>query len=1756
MGIPSELISQLVKINNNTAKKKTESTVYGETVERDGSIYVRFDGSELLTPVSNTANVGPGERVIVLIKNHTATITGNLTSPAARVVTDPVTQKKTVENIDLDGVDSIRVELIEVKELLGEKVSLGEIEGEFAAIDELQADNVSVKARLTAVEVDVSNLQADNANIKEKLTAAEGDISTLKADNVTIKDKLSANEVSVKTLEADNVSVKGKIEAAEADITTLKADNVTVKGKIEAAEADITTLKADNVTVNGKIEAAEADISTLKTDNVTVKGKIEAAEADISTLKADNVTVKGKIEATEADIKTLKTNKLDATAADIKYATIGSLDAEKARIDDLSVNKLDANSATITDLQAGLADIDTLIFGSASGTSIQTSFANSVIAQLGNAQIKSAMIESVSASKITAGDIITNNIKVKSNDGKLLISDETIQISDDTRVRVQIGKDAANDYSINIWDDEGNLMFSKGGITDSAIKEAIIRNDMVKDDANISAKKLDIDSLFDEVNGSSKTIKSSKIMVDEKNQTLDVAFTSMTSDLNGAKDDISSQGTQISAIQGQITSKVWQQDIETAVDGIEVGGRNLLRKYMRAGGYTTYVDDLSIMIQSGKVDRYFYLKTTSDITAGETYTLSFDVSGFAEGATHNWYCLQLYESWSWIPITKNGRVSGTIVAKSDIPANTELLIDDEPASDIPTAYTLSNFKLEKGNKATDWTPAPEDVDGAVTTLNTKYSELKQSTDGVALTVAGHTTELTNKAGKGEVTDVSNRVTNVEANLEGFKSTVSSTYTTKEDFNNLEIGGRNLLPTSVFKDPNSVFQNTTVWVFQNNGIFVSAAYHYSYFGITLCENLVVGETYTISCRVASSPTANYSAFRFGNVKHVDNNGQYYFESSPRDEHKIVCTFEATSNILTMTLYPYAHDTSAPPADAWMYAYDIKLEKGNKATDWTPAPEDVEDDISDLSGRMENAETKIEQKADSISLSAYASKTDLENGMNAVKQWKSEQAIDLRDTTVYSESKWYPVVGARMPGAYYLYIQVYANLHGECKPSWCTHDDGFVVDFGVKTKASGWGATDADTVILEDTYKFIAYGEASPVSYDQCYASSEPILWLRGGGYYRVRTDYACLWTPYPSGYTWQSGQYAYAFNVSSFRPTPLGNHLASDEETKASLEVLTNGIKANVTETNDLKTRMSTVEQTAEGLTVSLEELEIGGRNLYTGTKDFSGDDWDERNHWTVDGVDSIGNVRLKKSSSWHGVCQYMSVKAGETYTLSMNVLGDGAATHIFFASECDEVGNEISQKWFDLGVAPTVEKRVSATYTVVNDSHLWFRLENSVSGATLWISSLKLEKGNKPTDWTPAPEDVQNGIDNASKTATNFLSYDATNGLQVGNKSSGSWSGYRTQIKSDAFNILDADGMVCASYGKNLIELGKGNTDSVISLCGGLGEIKVTKSTDYTSTEIGILDLQGDHIRLVGSSLTSIHTSYDEYLVPDDPSYGTKRISFSIEASKYNGIHLGGYKYVDSDYNSDDSSASIDITVNSVIGLADDISMTGRYSALYDTVQGDITIRPGLGGNLLLEPANDLILDPGRYTKVRSKLFISSAEKAAYNDGVTGWYFGDDGTAHVTHVDGASISFHYGNSSETSSIIRETDYGVISINGMKFGVNRVLWSGAYYMQGSHDIELDEYVTDQANGIVLIFSSYSGGAAQNSGWNAFFVPKHMTGCDIVFTMSTSKFGTMATKTLLVDRDFIYGSDDNVASGTSSSGITYNNKAFVLRYVIGV
>lgn len=139
----------------------------------------------------------------------------------------------------------------------------------------------------------------------------------------------------------------------------------------------------------------------------------------------------------------------------------------------------------------------------------------------------------------------------------------------------------------------------------------------------------------------------------------------------------------------------------------------------------------------------------------------------------------------------------------------------------------------------------------------------------------------------------------------------------------------------------------------------------------------------------------------------------------------------------------------------------------------------------------------------------------------------------------------------------------------------------------------------------------------------------------------------------------------------------------------------------------------------------------------------------------------------------------------------------------------------------------------------------------------------------------------------AAKTATNFMQFTDGAGLEVGNKTSGSWSGYRTKISASAFEILNRAGTTLAYYGDKLIQLGKNAKDAVIELCGGVGKILVeTKSGNAAlSIQSEYVDIKGVHESVLETSSSSgscIAGAVDDSFVVNTYSDANNKANFDI----------------------------------------------------------------------------------------------------------------------------------------------------------------------------------------------------------------------------------------------------------------------------------
>lgn len=185
-------------------------------------------------------------------------------------------------------------------------------------------------------------------------------------------------------------------------------------------------------------------------------------------------------------------------------------------------------------------------------------------------------------------------------------------------------------------------------------------------------------------------------------------------------------------------------------------------------------------------------------------------------------------------------------------------------------------------------------------------------------------------------------------------------------------------------------------------------------------------------------------------------------------------------------------------------------------------------------------------------------------------------------------------------------------------------------------------------------------------------------------------------------------------------------------TESKLEFKADSAKLSVMETN--------LKQYTNN---SVDNISVGGRNLYIGTRNFDGDAWKDRELWTEDGRYS-GCVVCQRAGQWGGLGQRIDLEANTQYTLSawMKQTDGGRAWYYDIkangASTSDKDGSEVA--------VGTDWSRCYVTFTISTADTYCPRFEQSVAGATLWVAGLKLEKGNKATDWSPAPEDIEGDV--------------------------------------------------------------------------------------------------------------------------------------------------------------------------------------------------------------------------------------------------------------------------------------------------------------------------------------------------------------------------------------------------------------------------
>lgn len=354
MGLSNDIISQFIKATRDEKSKGTESIVYAYAVDAN---HVRLDGAgeDIKTPVTSTVKMEAGQRVIVQIKNHSATVIGNVTdkSASSKAVSDSNTQiNNRIDEFDYVVADSVTTE---------------QLNAEIARIDSLIAEDVKITNRLTANEADISDLEADNVVINRELSAHAAIINTLTSGSIDTE-FLAATYATIKDLEATNATVynlsstyatfadttTNHLTAIDADIVSLETDKLSaIDAELRFAnvdfanigEAAIETFYSKTGLIDNLVVSAGSVTGTLV--GVTIKGDI----IEGGTVVADKLVIQGE----DGLYYKLNTNGVTTEAEQTDYNSLNGsiITAKSITATKISVDDLVAFGATIGGFNIG-----------------------------------------------------------------------------------------------------------------------------------------------------------------------------------------------------------------------------------------------------------------------------------------------------------------------------------------------------------------------------------------------------------------------------------------------------------------------------------------------------------------------------------------------------------------------------------------------------------------------------------------------------------------------------------------------------------------------------------------------------------------------------------------------------------------------------------------------------------------------------------------------------------------------------------------------------------------------------------------------------------------------------------------------------------------------------------------------------------------------------------------------------------------------------------------------------------------------------------------------------------------------------------------------------------------------------------------------------------------------------------------------------------------------------------------------------------
>ena len=756
-------------------------------------------------------------------------------------------------------------------------------------------------------------------------------------------------------------------------------------------------------------------------DGVITNSKIADSTIENSKIKDSTIT---NAKISDATIEWEKVSKSFITDLTADNAYIEHLKATIGEFGYITAENADLTYATITSLQAVDGKIDTL-----TAKAITTDNLEAKVATLGYLSAESADVKFATIESLTAVD------------GKIdTLSSKAITTENLSAKVAELGYLSADSAEISY----AKIDFSNVGtqvVSSSMIIDGAVTNEKV---ANLSANKI-----------TSGTIDASKITVTNLN-----ADNITVGTINGQR--IGNGSLSLDKLAEEVPTKEYLDNVEKNLQGQIDGAIETFTKSeiptLNNEPANAWTDNETRKKHIGDV--CYVLNPTS---SADGYCYRFANTGTEASPSYEWVLIKDSDVTKALQdiIDINGDIDGIKRFDAEI-SSWKIDTDDELSSLKRRTTTLETgigTKVESSvfnelKQTVDENSASimslsdtvsKKADGStVETLKNTVNEVKQTADSNSLSISGMQTEIGKKADNSTVTELSTKTSKLEQNLDGFKTEVSKTYTTKTEFDDLSVGGRNLaLQTKDFTE------NIKYWIIgdgfsrsTDNGFAVLS---YSRPDVTvnhwdrLISNIPIpkedmhkGLTVSFDFKCDS-----YDSLEDGCVCSVQcfatdyTRVGWYEMASVFDDREIPIKldrgridgewvrasvyFDETKLSVNYTDKTLAYATISFQLirGGSIHFRKIKMEYGNKATDWSPAPEDIEQtaksytdqkayEITQVVSKKVGADeiiSKINQTAEKITIDA--SKLNL-TGYVTIENLKGSGTTEINGANIVTGS----------------------------------------------------------------------------------------------------------------------------------------------------------------------------------------------------------------------------------------------------------------------------------------------------------------------------------------------------------------------------------------------------------------------------------------------------------------------------------------------------------------------------------------------------------------------------------------------------------------------------------------------------------------------------------------------------------------------------------------------------------------------------------